>query len=184
MATSLGFLIRDGLEGDIAGCLQLDNQYETDFVWQMTLDEKPGHWQIAFNNQRLPRTLEAVYPIDESRLRLVLPAEHCFLVAAARENDEILGYLTMKNDRAHNVALIEDVLVSRPYRRHHIGARLVSIARQWAKEHNVTQLMVEVSTQNFPALTFCQHIGFQLCGFNDHYLPNHDIAIFLAQSLR
>jgi GNAT superfamily N-acetyltransferase len=150
----------------------------------MTLDEKPGHWQIAFNTQHLPRTLQSHYPVSELRLQLALPAEHLFLVAAARAGDEILGYLTMTNDQSRSVALIRDVLVSQPYRRHHIGTRLVSVARQWAKEHDLTQLIVEVSTQNFPALSFCQRIGFQLCGFNDHYFPNHDIAIFLAQSLR
>ena len=74
----MSFLIRDGLESDIAACLQLDHHYETDLVWQMTVDEKPGHWQIGFLNQHLPRTLETEYLANETRLRLALPAISVF----------------------------------------------------------------------------------------------------------
>jgi GNAT superfamily N-acetyltransferase len=184
MMTSLGFLIRDGLESDISACLQLDHHYESDHVWQMTLDESPGQWQVSFKIQRLPRILEATYPASEARLRLALPAEHCFLVAAAKEDSEILGYLTMRNDPVHRIALVQDVVVSRPYRRQHIGTRLLSVARQWAKEHHLLQVTVESQTQNYPGITFCQQNGFVFCGFNDQYFPDSDIAVFFGQSIR
>src|SRR6266496_3103371 len=103
---SIGFLIRDGLESDIPACLQLDHQYETDLVWQMTIDEKPGHWQIGFLNQHLPRTLETEYIADEKRLRLALPTDQCFLVAVSRDTNEPLGYLSMRNDPVFGIARI------------------------------------------------------------------------------
>ena len=136
MTTSMSFLIRDGLEGDIAVCLQLDHHYETDLVWQMTVDEKPGHWQIGFLNQRLPRTLETQYAASEARLRLALPSNQCFLVAVTRDTNDPLGYLSMRNDPVYGIARIHDLVVSLPYRRQRIGTRLLAIARQWAKEHN------------------------------------------------
>jgi len=179
----MSFLIRDGLESDIAACLQLDHHYETDLVWQMTVDEKPGHWQIGFLNQHLPRTLETEYIANERRLRLALPTEQCFLVAVTRETSEPLGYLTMRNDPVYGIARIHDLVVSLPYRRQHIGTRLLTIARQWAKERGLNRLMIEAATQNFPAIVFAQQNGFTFSGYNDHYFPNQDIAVFFSQSL-
>lgn len=184
MVTSLSFLIRDGLESDIPACLQLDHHYESDFVWQMTFEEHLGQWQISFKTQRLPRTLEAIYPVSEVRLHLALPDEQCFLVAAAKDDSEVLGYLSMRNDPIHRVALIQDIVVSRPYRRRHIGTRLISVARQWAKEHHLIQLTIENRTQNHMGITFAQQKGFSFCGFSDQYFPDQDIAVFFGQSLR
>jgi GNAT superfamily N-acetyltransferase len=184
MSTSLGFVIRDGLEKDIEACLGLDHHYETDFVWQMNIDERGGQWTIAFNKQRLPRTLETVYTADEHRLRLALPSEHCFLVAVDKESPEILGYMTMRHDPVYRSAWIQDIVVSAPYRRHRIGTRLVNVARQWAKEHQLDQISIENNTKNYTGIAFCQQIGFKFCGFNDQYFPNQDIAVFFSQSLR
>lgn len=180
-----GFLIRDGLEDDIAGCLELDHQYSTDYVWQMMIDERPGHWQVTFNTQRLPRLLETVHTPQANRLRLAAAAsDQCFLVAAARNDHSMLGYLTMRNDPVHSIALIQDVVVSQPFRGQRIGTRLIGVARQWAAEHQLSRFMIEVSTQNYPAIHFCQKLGFKFCGFNDHYFDNHDIAVFFSQSVR
>ena len=183
MTTSLSFLIRDGLESDIPACLLLDHHYETDLVWQMTVDEKPGHWQIGFINQHLPRTLETEYIASETRLRAALPTDQCFLVAMTRETNDSLGYLAMRNDPVHEIARIHDLVVSLPYRRQRIGTRLLTIARQWAKEHKLNSLMIEAATQNFPGIVFAQQSGFKFCGYNDHYFPNQDIAVFFSQSL-
>jgi GNAT superfamily N-acetyltransferase len=76
------------------------------------------------------------------------------------------------------------VVVSYPYRRHRIGARLLTVARQWASEHGLIQILAEIHTQNHPGIAFCQQAGLKFCGFNEQYFPNHDIAIFFGQSLR
>lgn len=184
MSTSLGVVIRDGLESDIPACLALDHRYETEAVWQMTVAEDPGQWQITFKTQRLPRTLEAEYPADEGRLRLALPPEQCFLVVASKTDGELLAYLTMRADPVYRIALVQDLLVSRPYRRRRIGLRLLAVARAWAKEHNLAQMMIENQTRNMPGILFCKAAGFTFAGYNDQYFPNRDIAVFFSQSLR
>ncbi len=150
----------------------------------MTIDERPGQWQTRFNEQHLPRTLDTMSTPDEGRLRFVLPSQQCFLVAVAKEGNEILGYLTMRNDPIYQTGWIQDIAVSLPYRRQRIGMRLVNIARQWAQEHNLTQLTAESNTQNYPGNVFLQQLGFKFCGYSDQYFPNQDIAIFFSQSLR
>ncbi|MBI5669158.1 MAG: GNAT family N-acetyltransferase [Chloroflexi bacterium] len=184
MSTLLSIVIRDGLESDLAACLALDHRYDTDHVWQMTVNEQPGDYQISFKTQRLPRTLEADYPADEYRLRLALPPDQCFLVVASKDGQGILAYLTMRTDPAYRMARIQDMVVSRPFRRRRIGTRLVNVARQWAKEHGLDQLTAEMDTRNYPAIVFCRTAGFTFCGYNDQYFPNQDIALFFGQSLR
>ena len=61
---------------------------------------------------------------------------------------------------------------------------LLRHARQWAREQGLDMVMAEATTKNYPALCFYQKLGFQFCGFNDHYYPNQDIALFFVQMLR
>jgi GNAT superfamily N-acetyltransferase len=113
-----------------------------------------------------------------------LPRENCFLVVVAKGSDEIMGYMAMQVNRVHRAATIHYLVVSQPYRRHRIGSRLVGIARQWAKEHDLIHLMTECQTQNYPAICFCQQVGLKFCGYNDQYFPNQDIAVFFSQTLQ
>ena len=184
MSATLTLLIRDGVNRDIPECLALDHTYETEYVWQMRLQEDTDQRHIVFQTERLPRLLETTWPADDHRLTLALPTEHCFLVAESREHQEILGYLTMRQDPVFGVARLQDVVVSRPYRRRKIGQRLLNVARQWARQHQLVRLTGETQTHNYPAIMFCQASGLTFCGFNDHYFPNRDIAVFFTEALR
>lgn len=182
MSTTL--LIRDGLRSDIAACLELDHSYETDYVWQMRLQDSPEQRQIVFQRERLPRTLETEWPKSEHRLQLGLDKQQCFLVAEDRQAGEVLAYLTLRNDPVYHQASLQDLIVSRPFRRRKIGGRLLNVARNWARQQQLRRLMAELQTQNYPGIMFCQRAGLGFCGFNDHYFPNQDIAIFFSESLR
>jgi GNAT superfamily N-acetyltransferase len=184
MGAAFGFLIRDGLDSDIAACLSLDHHYETDFVWQMTVTEDALGWQMAFRTQRLPRTLEAAVPASEHRLKLALAPDQCFLVASSKADGSVLGYLTMRSDPVYRAALVQDLVVSRPFRRRRIGTRLLNIARAWAAERELRQFTLETFTGNYPGIAFCKAAGLTFCGFNDQYLPTQDIAVFFGQPLR
>lgn len=184
MSTSLGFVIRDGVRNDIPACLALDHEYETEYVWQMRLQEDVDQRQIIFQTEKLPRKLETGWPFSERRLTLALPDAQCFLVAQSREEDrEILGYLTMRADPVYQIAQLQDLVISTPYRRRKIGTRLLTVARKWARERQFLRLTAEVQTRNYPAILFCQRSGLAFCGFNDQYFPHQDIAIFFSGSL-
>lgn len=178
------FQIRDGLETDIADCLNLDAGYETEYVWQMSIQHGVGQHSVLFKQERLPRSIDVDYHVTESRLRSVIPAEQCFLVAVGKEEGQVIGYLTMRPDPNYAIAWVQDIVVDRPFRRHHIATRLFNIAMKWALEHNLTILTVETQTKNYPAVMFCQNIGLAFCGYNDHYFPNKDIAVFFSRTLR
>lgn len=176
------FVIRDGLAPDIAACLALDHTYETDYVWQVVLHQDSQQQTVAFKTERLPRAMQVTYPASEQRLRLALPAGNAFLVAL--EDDDIVGYLTLRPDPIHAIALVQDIVVAPSYRRQNIGTRLLNVARKWAMEKRLKQLTIETQTKNYPAILFCQKAGLTFCGFNDHYFQNQDIAVFFSQSLR
>jgi GNAT superfamily N-acetyltransferase len=184
MSASFSFVIRDGLERDIPGCLSLDAGYETDFVWQMSIQHESGQHRVTFKTERLPREMSVDYPSSERRLRMALPSDHCFLVAVGRDEPETLGYLTLRQDPTHGIAWVHDIVVARIYRRRKIGTRLLKIARQWAVEHQLVQVIVETQTKNYPGISFCQKAGLTFCGYNDQYFQNQDIAVFFGQSLR
>ncbi|PJF40876.1 MAG: GNAT family N-acetyltransferase [Chloroflexi bacterium] len=183
MSSSRNFVIRDGLERDIADCLALDHTYTTNYVWQMNLQQESTQLEVRFKTERLPHPLEVEYHVDENRLRASLPQQECFLVAENRESLGLLGYLTMRIDTTYHIAFLQDVVVNLPARRRGIGRRLVKIARQWAIEHNCQRITAEVQTKNYPGIVFCRKVGFTFSGFNDSYFLNQDIALFFSQTL-
>ena len=130
--STFNFVIRDALAADIEACLALDHCYETDYVWQMTLSPEIEIRQIIFRKERLPRTNEIEYPSDELRLQLALPPEICSLVVAGKDEPTMLGYLTLRVQVVHQIALIQDIVVSQQFRRRGIGSRLLAVARRWA----------------------------------------------------
>jgi len=184
MSTQSSYIIRDGLEHDIPTCTALDAAYDTDHVWQMSIQHNIGQQQITFKTEHLPRTMRVQYKTDERRLRMTLPAQHCFIVASHREEKGLtIGFLAMRQEPAHKLAVIQDIVVHEPYRRQQIGTRLLNVARKWAHEHTIEQLLLETQSKNYPAIQFCEKNGLSFCGFNDQYFQNQDIAIFFGQSL-
>lgn len=177
------FIIRDGMASDIEECLKLDHTYETEYVWQMTLRQEIYGWQAAFRIERLPREILAVYPANASRLTRAVP-ETGLLVAIGKDDPILTGYLTMRFDPIYSIALVQDIVIDRDFRRCGIGTRLLNIARRRAAEYQAQRLLVEIQTKNYPGIQFCQASGLTFCGFNDQYFPQHDIAVFFGQSLR
>lgn len=177
--------IRDALERDCAACLALDHRYETDTVWQMQrFPEDALRWEISFKTERLPRTLALAHLADERRMQAGLAADHCFLVAAARDSGSLLGYLIMRHEPLRAVGVITDCVIAPAMRRVGIGRRLVRVAATWAGEHRIQRLLFETQTQNYPAILFAQAVSFAFCGFNDRYLPQQDIAVYFGQAVR
>jgi RimJ/RimL family protein N-acetyltransferase len=46
------------------------------------------------------------------------------------------------------------------------------------------RIVLEMQPKNYAAIHLAQKLGFDLCGYNDRYYANHDIALFFAKGVR
>lgn len=176
-------VIRDGVETDIPFCRELRSDYQTEHVWQMTVQELTDQVQISYRRQRLPRPLVASHETDPRHLEMAIRRRHCFVVVQDRDSHRILAFISMRVDETSEIAYLQDIVVDRPYRRQSLGSRLVNVARVWARENELRQIMFEIATTNYPCIQFAQDQGFVFCGFNDRHLPSREIAVFFSVSV-
>lgn len=176
-------IFRDGVDTDIPYCLALDSDFQSEHVWQMTVQETGDEVQINCRKQRLPRQLDSRHVTDPQQLEWTLRQNHCFVVVQDKISNHILGYVSMRVDQTSQVAYLQNIVIDRPYRRRSLGSRLVQVARLWASEYQLRQLLFEIPTTNFPCILFARALGFSFCGFNDHHFANREIALFFSLSV-
>jgi GNAT superfamily N-acetyltransferase len=85
---------------------------------------------------------------------------------------------------APQTAWITDLAVVHRLRRQGVASALILAAQQWARQKGYHRLVLEMQPKNYPAICMALKLGFDLCGYNDRYYPNHDIALFFAKFLR
>ena len=175
-------IVRPATLADLNACLLLDHGNVTDHVWQMKVDETESQVSVNFYTVRLPRRMRSDYPLDLEQLVEDWQRGEGFLVAEV--DNEIHGYVDLLALPWQRMGRVAHMAVDRPHRRQGVGRALMRQARIWAREHGLHMILTEATTKNYPALCFYQKLGFQFCGYNDHYYPNQDIALFFVQNLR
>ncbi len=174
--------IRSATPSDYQRCLVLDHTISAETVWQMSFDDTDGALGVHFRPARLPRSTKVLYPRGGDMLLDSWKLHALFLVAEWEQ--EVAGYVNVRYEPSQEAAWIADLVVDRAVRRKGIGTALLRAAREWALEQQLRRLIVETQTKNFPAISFLQRHGLRLCGYNDLYYPNQDIAVFFGQTLR
>ncbi|GAB4472362.1 MAG: hypothetical protein Kow00124_10330 [Anaerolineae bacterium] len=176
--------IRSAMPSDYDLCMMLDHTTSTDTVWQMVLDESEmdGGVHVAFRPVRLPRSMKVQYPRSGDVLLQSWRLHVVFLVA--QWDQDIVGYVNIRQEIAQETAWVADLIVDSSARLRGVGTALLRAAHNWALEHDMRRLIVETQTKNYPAIRMLQRRGLTLCGYNDLYYPNQDIAVFFGQTLR
>ncbi len=174
--------IRPAQARDLEACLAIDGAYETDYVWQMDTSRSNGAITVGFRTTRLPRRMRVASSVQRELLLEHFEQGECFLVA--EDASGIYAYLDAAANRWSKVGWIYHLTVAPERRRRGIASLLLSTAIKWARTQDLRELMVEAPTKNYPASALFQKHGFAFCGFNDHYYPNRDIALFFGLSLR
>jgi len=173
--------IRQGWSGDAERLLQLDGSFESQWAWQME-EAAPARMATSFRQVRLPRPLRVEYPTEARELLGRLRREDYLLIA--EEEDQARGYLLMEAQEWRRTGWVHLLAVDRPYRRRGTGKALVEAAASLGQEKGLWRLVLELQTNNYPAICFCQQVGFRFCGFSSQYYANNDIALFFTRSLR
>lgn len=175
-------IVRMAELADLNLCYELDGAYTTNYVWQMQAHENERSIEVRFDTVRLPRPMRVAYPRHPDELLPNWRQGECFLVAADPA-DEPIAFLDMTAQTWHRVGWIRNLIVQRPYRHQGVATALLRAARYWALENELSRIMLETQTKNYPAIRFAQKHGFVYCGYNDRYYRNGDIAVFFALNL-
>lgn len=175
--------IRPATEEDIPILVGLDHSYSSDHVWQMELQVEAGQIGAVFKEMRLPRAVRVEYPRPTRNLETDWQARSALLVAVL--NGETVGYTSLSDRLAPRTTWMTDLAVTPRLRRQGIGSALVLAAQEWVIGHSTSsRLILEMQPKNLPAIQLSQKLGFDFCGYNDHYYANRDIAIFFSKWLR
>ncbi len=181
--------IRPAMAADLPALAALDHSYVSDHVWQMDIDQsEEGQTVVSFRESQLPRSVHVAYPRDPEALAREWrggrrsPEQASLLVAVFQT--ELVGYISMVQNVALVTTWVTDLVVMRRMRRQGIGSALILAAREWARQQGSHRLVLEMQPKNYPAICMAYKLGFVLCGYNDRYYANHDIALFFGKSVR
>ena len=173
--------LRTAKSTDIPLLIDLDHNYSTEFVWQLDLGLDRSNNDVAFREARLPRAMAVKYPRYPENLVEDWQQRSALFVAEAEAR--LFGYLSLSTQTAPGAAWISDLVVSSLHRRRGIGTRLILEAQDWARQHGLRRIVLEMQSKNYPAIRLAQKLAFEFAGFNDHYYENQDIALFFAKRL-
>lgn len=172
--------IRPAIEVDIPLLVQIDHSYTSDHVWQMEPHYAPEQTGAIFREVRLPRTAKVDYPRSVQSLSSLWKTYSGMLVAV--HSSEPVGYITLAENVIPLTTWAIDLVVQPQLRRKGIGTALILAALEWTESRkNSHRLMLGVQPKNFPGINLALRLGFDFCGYIDHYFPNRDIAIFFTK---
>jgi GNAT superfamily N-acetyltransferase len=174
--------IRPVVNQDIPILISLDHDYVSDHVWQMDITQDEKNVRIDFRQIQLPRSVRVDYPRPPQELLSDWQNRSALLVGVLQ--GEVISYVSLMLGYAPLTAWVTDLVVLRRLRRQGIASALLYAAQQWAKQKGCLRLALEMQPKNYPAICMAQKLGFDLCGYNDRYYINHDIALFFAKAVR
>jgi ribosomal protein S18 acetylase RimI-like enzyme len=174
--------IRPASEDEIPELVEMDHSYKSQYVWQMDRSQDEGQIIVNFREIRLPRPVTVEYPRPPSHLLRDWTDYSAVLVGVLE--DYVVGYISISEGLSPTTAWVTDLVVAPHARRKGIASALVLAAEDWAKKRNNRRMILEMQSKNTPAIRLALKIGFEFCGYNDHYYSNQDIALFFAQFLR
>ncbi len=173
--------IRPTTPADIPILVSLEHTFQTSHVWQMERLMDGSEMSITFREVRLPRTVRVEYPYPTSALEKNW-MEHAVMLTAVMQDDPV-GYLRVNDQLVEDSAWVSAIVVREALRRKGIGTALVMAAQQWAAHRGLRRMILEMQSKNYPAVCFAQKMGYDFCGYNDHYYINQDIGVFFARFL-
>jgi ribosomal protein S18 acetylase RimI-like enzyme len=172
--------IRPAKEEDIEALIKIDHSYTSDHVWQMDPQFISGNIGAAFREVRLPRVAKVDYPRRTGSFKKNWDSYSGVLVAV--HSGEPVGYTSLVENMIPITTLMMDLVVDPGLRRQGIGTALTLAALDWVQVQTKShRLVLGMQTKNFPAINLAQRLGFDYCGYIDHYYANRDIAIFFTK---
>ena len=137
-----------------------------------------GTW--SFSEEMFENEFEKEYPNDEEQLEDYInnPDKAVFLFYDAAD---CVGQIRLRKNW-NKYALVEDIAVSKSHRKNGIGTKLMQKAVEWAKENELSGVMLETQDTNLLACRFYNKLGFQIGAVDTMLYANfgnsNEIAVF------
>lgn len=173
--------IRPAISDDIKVLMDIAHSYSSERAWQMEIKFEGNKTDVRFREIHLPRSVNVDYPRPYKKLADDWTRRSGLLVAVLDE--ETIGYIGLMLDMAPDTTWVTDLVVARRLRRQGIGSTLVLAAQEWGRQHDTQRIVLEMQPKNYPSIKMVKKLGFDLCGYNDRYYENNDIALFFSKSL-
>ena len=174
--------IRSVHADDIDLLKSLEHGYYTEYVWQIGLTTNPGVAEVDFRRVRLPRRLFVSYPHQRNRILRNLDQIEAVLVALV--TGKLVGYIKIQAEKDNSIARVSDLIVSSEMRRNGIASGLLLAGLELSSSRGFQNMILEVQSKNDPAIQMAYKLGFEFCGFRDHYFPNQELALFYNRMTR
>lgn len=99
------------------------------------------------------------------------------LYLIAEDGARLAAFIDVEAERWRGAANVWHVFVDRTRRRQGLGQALMQRVIDWARQAGLRGIVCETQTNNWPACNFYRQLGFQLCGVDDHFYSNEDVAL-------
>ncbi len=175
--------IRPAVAEDLPFLLKIEHSYHSSYVWQMDRTLQEGQINIVFRQTRLPRTVRIEYTGSHPSLSEETWDQYQALLVATVATIPV-GYIGTSDQVPSRVMWVTACAVREDYRRQGIGTALILAVQEWGAEKGYRKAIVELQSKNHPGVQLARKLGYEFCGYNDHYFPNQDIALFFSRSLR
>lgn len=174
--------IRHATTEDKQMLLDFEHDYATQYVWQMERTFEEGQVTINFREIRLPRSVNVKYPRTLEQLETEFFTNCNVLVALIK--DVQVGYVRFSTQMPARNVWISDIVVRETLRRRGIASGLLLAVQEWAVKYDFRRILLEIQSKNQAAIHLALKMGFEFCGYHDHYYESQDIAIFYGRYLR
>ena len=174
--------IRPTISTDLSELTSLEHSYQSTYVWQMERNVEDGQILVSFREVRLPRKVRVEYPRSPELIHLEWSQRLEMLTATLQEIP--VGYIRLEDHFSPSTAWVTDLVVRENMRRQGIATALLLAAQQWSVQRNLRRMVISMQSKNYPAIRLALKLGYEFCGYNDHFYANRDIALFFARFLR
>jgi len=167
---------------DLENLSTFEHGYYSEYVWQMSQELDPESAEVFFRRIRLPRQVFVSYPRDRGEIFSDYEQAEAFLIAEL--NKQSVGYIRVKRENDSKVARVVDLVISAPMRRQGIASGLILAVMNLIANRQYDTLILEMQSKNDHAIKLATKLGFNFCGFRDHYFPNKELALFFSKFAR
>jgi ribosomal protein S18 acetylase RimI-like enzyme len=174
--------IRSIVEKDLTALWAFEHGYYSEYVWQMNLDAEPQVKRVEFRLVRLPRRIFVAYPRQKEMIFANWDQSEAFLVAHL--SGRAVGYADITTNNPADEVRVHNLVVSSPMRRQGIASGLLVALMNLCSNRSMHHLLLPLQSKNGPAIQMAQKLGFEFYGYQDHYFPNQDLALFFHRYIR